>query len=237
VGGAILVQAMHNHRESERLLALAAGNPRLPGVVAWADLFDPALADRIAFYRTSPKFLGLRPLPADTFGGDWLTDARSPAAFRTLEALDVAVDLLQKVENLAATRAFLTRYERLRCILNHGGRPAVMTGDTAAWLREMTAFARETNAFVKCSGLVERAGVEWTRASVKPWVAGLLETFGTRRVMFATNWPVMTISANYTKWVNTLVTILDELGLSTQERNDVMAGNAARAYRVTWPSA
>ncbi|MBK7469944.1 MAG: amidohydrolase family protein [Betaproteobacteria bacterium] len=237
VGGAIVVQAMHNHRESERLLAQATGDPRLAGVVAWADLFDPALAERVGHYRKWPKFLGLRPLPPDTFGGNWIADPRSAAAFRTLEAQDVAVDLLLRVENLAAARAFLRPYGGLRCVLNHGGRPAVMTGDLVAWQREMIAFARETSVTVKCSGLVERAGVEWTKDSLKPWVAGLLEAFGSRRVMFATNWPVMTISANYPLWVNTLATILDELGLTAGERDDVMAGTAARAYRVTWPPA
>ena len=76
VGGAIVVQAMHNHRESERLLAQATGDSRLAGVVAWADLFDPALAERVVRYRKWPKFLGLRPLPPDTFGGNWIADPR-----------------------------------------------------------------------------------------------------------------------------------------------------------------
>ena len=53
----------------------------------------------------------------------------------------------------------------------------------------------------------------------------------------STNWPVMTISANYPLWVNTLTKILDELGLTAGERDEVMAGTAARAYRVAWPAA
>ncbi|MBK7473696.1 MAG: hypothetical protein IPI73_26740 [Betaproteobacteria bacterium] len=123
VGGAIVVQAMHNHRESERLLAQATGDPRLAGVVAWADLFDPALAERVGHYRKWPKFLGLRPLPPDTFGGNWIADPRSAAAFRTLER--------GRGRRPAAARgepgrgaAFLRPHGGLRCVLNHGGRPA-----------------------------------------------------------------------------------------------------------------
>ena len=237
VGGAIAVQAMTDVAESERLLDLAQASPRLAGVVAWADLLDPALGERVAAYRTRPKFAGIRPLPPDTFGGDWLGDARSAAALDTLRSLDCCVDLLARVEDLPRLRALVRRIPGLRAVLNHAGRPAVMTGDTAAWRREMIAFARETGAVVKCSGLVERAGVEWTAASITPWVAGLIEAFGPKRVMFATNWPVMTISANYGLWVRTLAAILEELGLAAEERDDVMWRTAATTYRVAWPPA
>ena len=233
-GGAIVVQAMHNCSDSARLLAQAENEQRLAGVVAWADLFDPGLEQQVERYRQSPKFVGLRPLPPDTFGGDWLSDPRSTAALRTLERLDVAVDLLVRVEDLAAACVLLRPHEGLRSILNHAGRPAVMTQDTAHWKLAMQKIARETCAVVKCSGLVERAGVEWTRASLKPWVEALLDMFGSKRVMFGTNWPVMTISANYALWVNTLVEILEEIGLSAHEMDDVMSTTAERTYRLDW---
>ena len=124
----------------------------------------------------------------------------------------------------------------LRVVLNHGGRPAVMTGILEPWRSEIHAFARETSAVVKCSGLVERAGVEWSKESVKPYVAELIAAFGSKRVMFATNWPVSTISSTYDLWVNTLAQILDELGLSADEKDDIMWRTAARHYRVKWPA-
>ena len=107
VGGAIVVQALHNLGESERLLAAAENSDQLPGVIAWCDLFDPALDDVLAAYRAHPRFVGVRPLPPDTFGGDWLADPRSLDAFRRFEASDVSVDVLVRVEDLARARAFL----------------------------------------------------------------------------------------------------------------------------------
>lgn len=112
-------------------------------------------------------------------------------------------------------RAFFRDFPELRLVLNHGGRPAVMTGILEPWRIEIRAFAKETSAVVKCSGLVERAGVEWSKDSVKPYVAELIEAFGTKRVMFATNWPLSTISSTYDLWVNTLAQILDELGMTS----------------------
>lgn len=235
VGGAIVVQALHSLSESRRLLDMATKSDQLAGVVAWCDLFDPQLEEVLTSYQGAAKFVGVRPLPADTFGGDWLTDPRSRHAFRLFEARDIAVDVLHRVEDLGRARAFLRDYPGLRVVLNHGGRPAVMTGQLEPWATEIRAFARETSAVVKCSGLVERAGVEWTAASVLPYVRTLVEAFGPQRVMFATNWPVSTISSHYAVWVEALEIILDRIGLRAGERDEIMARTAARHYRITWP--
>lgn len=235
VGGAIVVQAYHNVRETKKWLQRAEKSDQLIGVVGWADLFGERLEDDVREYRRSPKFVGLRPLPLDTFGGDWLSDPRSKVSIKKLQALDVSVDTLQRVENLPRARAFFREFPGLRLVLNHGGRPAVMTSILEPWRSEIQAFAKETSAVVKCSGLVERAGIEWSKDSVKPYVATLIETFGTKRVMFATNWPMITISSTYDLWVNTLAQILDELGLSKEEKDDIMWRTASKHYRVPWP--
>jgi L-fuconolactonase len=236
VGGAIVVQACHGTTETMRWLARAEAGGRIAGVVGWLDLFAPDLAGQVARYRVSPRFVGLRPLPPDTFGGDWMADPRAPAAMALLRALDVSVDTLQPVAGLPRARAFFRECPGLRLVLNHGGRPLVMTGELEPWRSEVRAFARETSAVVKFSGLVERAGLEWTPASLEPYVATLLEAFGPRRTMFASNWPIMTIGARYDLWVETLLGLLDRLGLSADERDDVMWRTAARHYRIDWPA-
>lgn len=237
VGGAIVVQACHTIRETKKWLQRAEKSDQLAGVVGWLDLFSDKLEDEVREYRQSPKFVGLRPLPGDSFGGNWLSDPRSKLAIKTLQALDVSIDTLHRVEDLPRARAFFREFPGLRLVLNHGGRPAVMTSIVEPWRSEIQAFAKETSAVVKCSGLVERAGIEWSKDSVKPYVATLIEAFGTRRVMFATNWPVITISSTYDLWVNTLVQILDELGLSKDEKDDIMWRTASKHYRVAWPPA
>lgn len=235
VEAAVVVQAMHNLAESRRLLDIAARSDQLAGVVGWCDLFDPALDAVLADFARTPKFVGVRPLPPDTFGGDWIADPRSRRAFQVFQDHDISVDVLVRVEDLGRARAFLREFPGMRIVLNHGGRPAVMTGELEPWRTEIRAFARETSAVVKCSGLVERAGVEWTRASVRPYVESLIDAFGPGRVMFATNWPVSTISSRYDLWVESLTGILDDLRLSHADRTAIMAGTAARHYRIAWP--
>ena len=56
----------------------------------------------------------------------------------------------------------------MNAVLDRGGRPFVMTGDLAGWRREIEVIGRETDASCKLSGLIERAGVEWTPEFLTP---------------------------------------------------------------------
>ena len=87
-----------------------------------------------------------------------------------------------------------------------------------------------TNAYCKVSALVERASQEWTAESVRPWVESLLESFGADRLLFASNWPVMTIMATYVGWWEALQEILDAIGVSSAARDALLGGTAARVY-------
>jgi len=232
VSGCVLVQAVDSVSESRRLLMLAQEDPRVLGVVCWADMSGPGLTDVLDEYRESPAFVGVRPMPADTFAPHWLSAETTRAALRALRTADCTVDFLVPLEGLAALRATVREHAGLRCVLNHCGRPAVMAGMSAGWRAEMNLLARETDIVVKCSGLVERAGVEWNRATLQPWVAHLLETFGAGRVMFASNWPILTLASNYGLWLRTLQQILEDLRLDDDSVADVLWRTAMRFYRL-----
>ena len=235
VRGAILVQAAHSIAETERWLARAATEPRIAGVVGWADLHADSLADDVARLKAHPKLVGIRPLPPGTFGADWLGDARTRRGLATLAAAGVTVDVLVKWTGLARARDLLAGLPDLKVVLNHCGRPDTMTGLLEPWAGDLRAFARATRATVKLSGLIERAGIEWTPETLRPYVETVIDAFGPSRVMFATNWPVLEIGGTYEGWVGTLRAILADIGLSQTEQGEILARTACRAYAVALP--
>ena len=235
VGGAILVQAAHSLAETERALALAAREPRIVGVVGWGDLFADSLADDVARLKAHPRLVGIRPLPPGTFAADWLGDARSRRGLAILGAAGVTVDVLVKWPGLAQARDLLAGLPQVKVVLNHCGRPDTMTGALEPWAGDLKSLARATTATIKLSGLIERAGIEWTPQSLKPYIATVIEAFGPSRVMFATNWPVLEIGGTYEAWVEVVQKTLLDLGLSSGERDDILAGTACRAYGVAMP--
>jgi L-fuconolactonase len=235
VDGAILVQAAHSVAETERALALAAAEPRIVGVVGWADLHADSLADDVARLKAHPALVGIRPLPPGTFGADWLGDARTRRGLATLARAGLSVDMLVKWPGLLRARDLLAGLPEVRVVLNHCGRPDTMTGLLEPWAGDLKSFARDTTATIKLSGLIERAGIEWTPHSLRPYIETVIEAFGPARVMFATNWPVLEIGGTYAGWVEVLRTTLAEIGLSEAQRADIFAGTACRAYGVTPP--
>ena len=235
VRGAILVQAAHSMAETERWLLRTAAEPRIVGVVGWADLHAEGLAADVARLGAQRKLVGIRPLPPGTFGPDWLVDPRTRRGLATLAASGLAVDLLVKWPGLARARELVAGLPELKVVLNHCGRPDTMTGLQEPWAGDLRAFARATTATIKLSGLIERAGIEWTKESLRPYVETVIDAFGPSRVMFATNWPVLEIGGTYEHWVEVLCAILDDLGLPEADRGAILAGTACRAYGVTLP--
>jgi L-fuconolactonase len=230
MAGTVHVQAVDSAAESLRLLAQADAHPRILGVVAWADSTRDDFVATVESYRGHAKFVGIRPMPHDVFGGDWLDATPTRRALAHLRDIGCCVDLLVQERDLERAERLVRDLPGLRCVLNHAGRPAVMAGDLDTWRTRMRALARLPSLYVKCSGLTERAGVEWTPARMAPWIRALVEIFGDARVMFGSNWPVITLACRYDLWVDTVRAALVGLGTAGATLDRVMRGNAAGFY-------
>ena len=72
---------------------------------------------------------------------------------------------------------------------------------------------------------------DWQRGKVddlRPYVETALELFGTRRLMFGSDWPVCLLAASYEQ----VIAAFDDCiaGLSAAERGDLYGMNAFQAY-------
>ena len=234
VEGVVLVQAAPDQQETEYFLDIASREDFVRGVVGWVNLEDDddKLEAALEHYCQHPKFKGVRNHPPREFDPKWLRDNKVKRGYKKVIERGIPCDLMVTCRQLQDTRELLLELPELTAVINHGGRPFVMTGELEPWRSEMRAIARDTKAYCKLSGLLERAGQEWTTDSVRPWVEALLETFGPNRLMFASNWPVMTIMATYAGWWRTLSEILDRIGASTSDREALLGGTATRAYQL-----
>ncbi len=234
VDGVVLVQAAPEEAETRYFLEIADEEDFALGVVGWVDLEDDAdrLGASLDAFSRHPKFKGVRNHPPREFDGSWLRDPRVKRAYAQLAGRGLSCDFMVTSRQLAETRELLLEVPGLTAVINHGGRPSVMTGELEPWASDMRAIAGDTNAFVKVSGLIERAGQEWTAESVRPWVECLLEAFGGERLMFGSNWPVMTIMGTYGGWWEALGDILDAIGAPAADREALLGGTAAKVYRL-----
>ena len=89
--------------------------------------------------------------------------------------------------------------------------------------------------FAKLSGMVTEADwASWTVADLRPYAATALEAFGPARLMFGSDWPVCLLAASYREVAGAATELLAG-GLSAAEREQVLGGTDARAYRLAGP--
>jgi L-fuconolactonase len=226
----VLVQAAPTVAETEFLLALAAETPFVAGVVGWAPLDAFDAPDLIARLAQDGRLRGLRPMIHDIPDVDWMLGPALTPALRALAALDLTFDALVRPPHLRNLLVLLERHPDLRVVIDHGGKPEIAARRIDPWAADLRALARNTGAFVKLSGLCTEAGPDWTVDRLRPYVAHLLDAFGPERMLFGSDWPVLTLAARYEDWFRATETLLQDLDPAARAR--IYGETATRAYRL-----
>jgi L-fuconolactonase len=224
----ILVQAAPTEAETAYLLDLAVKTPFVAGVVGWTDFDAPDIAERIAALAGEPLLVGLRPMVQDIADDDWLARPELAPAFEALTAHDLVFDALLMPRHIVPMLRVLERHPNLACVIDHAAKPDLVSGDLAAWRECISALAGHPHLTCKLSGLVTEAGSDWTLETLRPVVEHLLAAFGPERLIFGSDWPVVTLRASYAQWFEAAEQLL--AGLTQVQRAAVFGGNAEKLY-------
>jgi L-fuconolactonase len=158
----------------------------------------------------------------------WLARPALAPAFDAMIAHGLVFDALLKPQHIPATLALLGRHPALPVVIDHAAKPDLVSGDLAAWRDGIAALAAHPQASCKLSGLVTEAAADWTIETLQPVVQHLLASFGPERLIFGSDWPVVTLRADYARWFETATALL--AGCSEAAREAIFGGNAARIY-------
>ena len=230
IDATVLVQAAPTVAETRFLLELAAATPVVAGVVGWAPLDALNAPDVVADLAREPYLKGLRPMIHDIPDVDWMLAPKLTPGLRAIEAADLTFEALVRPPHLPNLRRLLERHPDLRVVIDHGAKPEIGRGGREPWATHMTGLARDTRAWVKLSGLVTEDGPGWSVERLRPYVDHLLDRFGPERLIFGSDWPVVTLRASYAEWVAAAEALL--AGLERDARDRVLGLNATTCYRL-----
>lgn len=227
----IVVQAAETAAETEFLLDLAARDPRIHGVVGWVDLTAASAVATLRYLAADPLFKGVRPMLQDNPDTEWLLNAPRPAALAALPALGLRFDALVTTRHLPVLARFASANPFLPLVIDHAAKPA--PDDHDGWRSGMAALARHPQVMCKLSGLLTELPPD-ALANPLPRLQrrfdALLDLFGPARLIWGSDWPVVTLAASYETWRELTAKLLS--GLSPVERRAILGGNAARFYGV-----
>lgn len=222
--------------EAAVLLGHALRTPQIAGVVAWAQLTDPALADTLAGYRELPGgdlLVGIRSQVQGEPDPDYLDRPEVRRGLGTVAAAGLAFDLVIRTDQLLAAARAARDLPELRFVLDHLGKPPIRSGAVglAEWREPVRALAAQPNVSAKLSGLVTEADWSaWSPAHLRPFVSAAVEAFGPDRLMFGSDWPVCLLAASYGEVKAALTAALGPVSPAAQAA--VFGGTAVRVYRL-----
>jgi L-fuconolactonase len=235
IGATVLVESVDTPGENDRLAAYAAGFPRVAGVVGWLPLADPAAARAELARADRGRWCGMRCLVGRE-SLSWLADSEVVALLAELAAEGLAWDVVPVTDGqVAAVVAAARAVPQLRIVVDHLARPPLDTGDVEGWSRRVASLAACENVALKVSVGIDvlTAWPAWRPADLTPYVARAVELFGPRRLMLASNWPVVTLRAGYADAVRDLDAAVAATGLNAAELIDVRGGSAVRWYALS----
>lgn len=229
----IVVQAAATIGESHHLLDLARKTPFIAGVVGWIDVDAASASDDLDDLAENPILRGLRPMIQDIPDLDWMLGEDLARVLRRLVAKKLSFDALVTPRHLPNLRTLLERHPDLAVVIDHAAKPDIAADGFEGWATNIAAIAKESGAFCKLSGLVTEAGEGWNTEKLRPFVDHLLECFGPDRLMWGSDWPVVTLAAEFGEWRSASLELLS--GVGTSGFSAILGGTAERFYRLAQP--
>ena len=234
VTGTVLVQSADNDQDTELMLDVAAENPEIVAIVAYAPLGRPAeAATRLASFRGNSLIVGLRNLIHTLPDPDWLLDAEVDKGLGLLEDAGLTFDLVSVLpEHLALVPTLVERHPGLRIVIDHLSKPPIGLSEREPWWGLIEKASVSATVFAKVSGLYSAAGdsASWTPDAIRPYLHHALDCFGADRLMYGGDWPISVLSGGYDRVWEGLSVLFDEL--PGADRAKILGTTALEFYRI-----
>ena len=233
IDGTVVVQAAATVAETRFILGLADRTDFIKGVVGWVDLENSEAANTLDRLLVSPYLKGIRPMLQDISDTSWVIHPTVIANLKEVANRGLRLDALITPRHLEVILQLSEKLPQLQIVIDHCAKPEFSDDKDAQimWRNGMTKLAERPNVMCKISGLANEAGPDWNTVKLKPYVEHVIEAFGPNRLMWGSDWPVLNLVGDYTRWREVSAELLKDL--SDQERAAIYGANAIKFYDLT----
>ena len=232
IDGVIAVQARQSLAETRWLCELAAEHPFVKGIVGWVPLTDPEVKEHLGTLAHCHTLKAIRHVVQDEPDDQFLLRDDFNRGIDALGDFWLAYDLLVFERHLPVAIEFADRHPYQTIILDHLAKPRVRAGELEPWASNIRKLARRENVYCKLSGLLTEADWNnWSEHELTLYWEVVLNSFGPRRIMFGSDWPVCLLAAGYRSWYELCRRFTS--GLSEEDQARIFGGTAIEAYRLT----
>src|SRR5271165_6184801 len=193
VSKTVIIQVIHYKYDNRYLEDVLKQYPGTFQGVCRVDPLDPAAPDHLS-QLTARGFRGVRLSPAGNASGDWFRGLLMPPLWKRCADLKVPMTVLAPITRMPEVALLLEKLPDLTVVIDHMADCPI---DKPAELEKLIALKRYPNLFVKVSHTwsISKQAYPWQDA--QQYVKRLYDAFGPRRLMWATDWPIVEGHATY----------------------------------------
>ena len=227
--GCVTVQVNQTEKENELFLSYAEKYDFIKGIVGWVDLMAADIEDKLAYWHQHKKLKGFRHILQGEKDRALMLHSSFKNGISLLKKFDLSYDILIYPDQLKYALELASFFPGQKFVIDHLAKPYIRSGNIQQWKKDIQAFKTLENVYCKMSGMVTEA--DWNNHSsetFKPYLDIVSETFGTKRIMFGSDWPVCLVASSYK---NVLKIVQDYFSLySADEQNNIFRNNAIEFY-------
>lgn len=214
-------------QEVKWVMEQATKDPRIQGIIARGTIgaggtIEPQLDELLA----TGWVKGLR----GSTSAELLASADFVRAMKLLAQHQLSFDLLLQPKTFHEAAIAIGKVPDTTFILDHLGNPDIKGNDFESWKKGIDELAERPNLHCKISGVITRAGANWTTEVLRPYVHHAIECFGFDRIVYGGDWPVVLRAGSYLSWSRAFEKLTREF--SRDERHRLYHLNADRIYRL-----
>lgn len=228
IDGVVAVQASQEEVETRFLVELSKTHPVIKGVVGWIDLRASTIEERLRHFAQYPAIKGYRHIVQGE-PDDFLLRESFQRGIRALQAYNYTYDILIYPKQLRSAIQFVGAFPDQPFVIDHCAKPEIRNKKMDDWKAMMKEIAQHPNVHCKLSGLLtEAAWKEWSAGDFYPYLDVVFDAFGTDRLLFGSDWPVMLLSGIYVQWKSLLEKYMEQF--TPEDKEKVFGQNAVRFY-------
>ncbi|WP_298319512.1 amidohydrolase [uncultured Aquimarina sp.] len=231
IDGCIAVQADQTLEETDFLIDLASKNSFIKGIVGWVDLRSKNINDILNYYNQFQAVKGFRHVVQGEADHNFILRPEFLRGISALEKYNFTYDILVFPHQLGAVLEFVKQFPNQKFVIDHIAKPYIKDGFYDGWATLMSAIGKLPNVYCKLSGIITEANYKtWTPQQIQPYLELVLKTFGVKKIMFGSDWPVCLVAGTYQEVKQLIMDFIADL--SSQEQANILGGNAIQFYNI-----
>ena len=222
----VIIQVIYYRWDNSYLADVLKQYPQHFLGVARVNPESPSAPDDLSKLVQEQRFRGVRISPGADAASDWIRGPLMPPLWKRCQQLKVPMTVLAPVVRMPDVGALVEKFPALTVVIDHMADSPLDKPDE---LNKLIALKRYPRVFVKISHTWSLSKQPYPYQDSQAQVKRLYDAFGSKRLMWGTDWPLVEKHCGYAK---ALALVRDEMKFLNEEDKSWML---SRTIERVWP--